>query len=983
MKFFYKIPVNVIITDSWRVSVKFVWIQQGWDSCEFSVMQNYINKYNLNENQFQIIVKKFIDTHVTINGIQEIKIDDVSMRNFLDEEWDSIRNNWKDSIKWIEDIPSPFDENLTKQYIFWEYPTNLKENAIKLNDLLNHIYIYPKAENLLEINQNIKGICDWFRDWDGLDFIELREKYSSLYKDIRDISKKLILKYSYKKYEGQDSLSFTTSYMLYQTWLFDNEDFTNSERKDNSSFLDSLVENWMVNNLLIDSETPSDYKLNLTAKIEQFSSYKDFWSNITSSWKFKWGDNLKELTVQDFISVIYSDFEKELLTSNGESYLSFKTALIYFYNLYKSNDSIKPIITDITYIFKNFSADYPEEIWYFTSLNNNELVKILASIFIKTIIVEKLKKENLLENFFKNNTLTSQYYWKMSDPIISKLFTLLSGLERQWNSIIQEIKAKWQKLSSFFNKEIRIGDNFTKTNFAADSIWKLFHSVTDIWIEDLLKKIKEASEKDKSEILKKVLSIIQNKTEFNDYIFNLFTQTDITLQKSILNNLPYLTDILFAEKLFTLYFGNIQKYREQITQLLFGDAMKRKYALINKIFSIWDKKQLSNYIISLWSQEMSDKKEELFNFYLGVWLNYIVKEDLIKFIENLDKESPYFIENNRQNILEICSNLLTLEDIETLAKNVKKEDLIQTLFELIWKNWYSSSNKGIYIKKILDWMSYDQINSNISIEELNRVLGTMSWNSWQNLLNLFESMSWEKVDAFKFLTLMEGYHLLDNKTLDEKIKFYYSFIDVLSKWDYETKDLVLSRIYKKMFAPESKDFLFQDMITSFENVRKENQDIANDIMNSFKIYMSASSTKKSLIKNLWGSIKGEEPVDLEKEYINIKNKISMYSKNINKNSDNLSQRLKEIIWTVWEIAKFKETVSKIPMKDNIFMDWIKTFEGNILWIQTRLETQINMVNDLFIIIDTLNIKLQTVDKLVWGEVIAAVWKDLENRFKTL
>jgi len=974
-KFFYKnIPVEIILSEgAKRISVNF----NLENLSNKNILKNYMNLNNLDINKFQTYIKEYIDKFVVVDSFWVVSMQ-ITLKEFIDEKIEDSKEKSDTNLE--VDSSSLFWSDETKKYVFWKKPSWLDWYSAELTKMINHIIEHPKSENLLEINQNIKGMCNWIWDWGWIYFDRLKRDYPNIFSELKSSVEKLALTYPYTKFDD-GPINYTIWFMLNQWSLFNNKDFSFSEFEKNASFLDKLVENWTVKNIMADKKTPSDYKPIFLTKIEQFSNYKDITATLTESWKFQWND-LKELTVKDFLSVIYSDFEKELLNKRGESYLSFKTALNYFYNLEKSNDSIKTILSDIKIIFEDFKADFPEDKNYFINLAPEEAVKTIAKIFVKTIISNKLLKENLLYDFFLENDFKSQYYWQIDDWILKDLYNYLFKTEKFWNPAKSEMKLKGPILQNYLsNKNIIFGINIKKINFTASTIKNFNDSKSIVLSKDLIDQLVNANSLwDKIEIARAIFPLVESKKDFETYIYDLFNKADFDLQKVILDNVSYFTDISVADKLFSDYFNDTNKYEDQLIYLFFKSWLADNTWLLSKIIKFWDSNKISNFFLNLFENKVKIDKSVILNKLEK--FSVLSKDDKLKLLILLDKENSNFIESHRNSIINVISGL-SKKDIEDISKTLENVDLVQTLFEYLWKNW-EQADKSIYLDKVLKWVSFNDVNWSIDKKEIDKILKTMSWNEKTNILEIFNNLSWQKTDSMRFLTLVEWYDFLNKETLRDKINFYYKFLEILDKGDFETEELTVSSIYKKTFSPESKDYFFWEMTRIFEKNKQNMSILSQEVYNSFNEYISYSKRKKSFFSNLIWAFKNEEEIDLESKYRQIKSNIQEFKNELEFNKKEIVKSLEDIANTTKEVWIFKSKIINSSFKGkDMFIDWIETFERALSESLSRINMYKENFESLFTVLNNLNEKIKWLDIVVWTEVINNVKNKLEEDMKKI
>lgn len=948
-KFLYKwTPITISLSDSWKsVSVK------NWDT---TILQNFQNKKWASLEQLTNIVKKYLD----------LNNDSIKLSDFISSELTM------SSFKWTISDDNWFWDN--KEYIFGERPSGLTGYVKELINLLEHIVHYPKARNIQEINDNITGICDWVWQWDWIWFDELYYSNKDLFFRVKDLVQEIALKYPYTNLDS--GTSCTIHYMINQGNLFDNSEFTKQEWAENAKFLDTLVENGTISRILSEKRLSWDYKMVMSTRIEQYSNFKWGTDELTKSWTFG-GDWMKDLTAKDYLGVIFSDFEKEIIKSDWQTFLNFKIALFYFNNLKRSQDSITTILDDIGIIFNSFKSD--KTISQIKWMSGPEQVKEVAKWFVKHIIVKKLLESWVLIDYLREKNLSWQYYWDLDDASYSKLFTVLSRTEWIKNSTKVELEKKSQGVNEVFNslvewdenKFVNVSSNITRVNMTKTILEKLlsWDSITSsLSIEELLKLLSESKESDQDSIIQTVYGMIKSKSHFDKLVTPIFQSSPFSLQTKLIFNLTYLSDINSCDNF-------IDTLSDDTLLDLFG-KLKWKTILITLLSLLDDNARTGRLLVTKY---IKSKEVEYLQLLIDNQKKYTSKENYESVVlsftsKNIDSKTVL-------NFLESCGTV-------DLGKNILQsiEDLWikQIMYEYLKSKWEKDIEKQ-YIKDVLDKSNYNNVTSEIDLSSLDNIIKSSNTSIKETLLTILESLKDSKVDSYKYLNLINEKWYLDELSDSERLWFYVEFIKHLNNWDYESEQLALSDIYKKIFSEKDSWAITSKIIERFEVIKSENDSRVKKFGELLKQYSDQASTKKSVFKSfLWSITWSNDSRSLDEIYKDLLNELQWYKVGLEQSTKVFKWELTEVVSLMWQLNSFKELLSKSELKDSSqFLNGIQIFEWNLVGVQKRLELYLTTFSWLTNTVWTLYEKIKWLDTLVGIQVIEQVNVQLQEKLKAL
>lgn len=953
-KFLYKwTPITISLSDSWKTIRIDKWSE--------ILLQNYQNKKWASLEQLEVFVKEYLDLWNNSIKLSEYISSKLNQSSF---HWDL----WIDNDDWFwED----------KSYVFGEEPEGVIWHVKELVNLLTHILHYPRAKNIQEINDNITFLCDWGWSWDWIWFEDLYYDDKSLFYKVKSLVEEIALKYPYTSLDS--GTSKTIHYMINQWGLFDNEQFTKQEWAENAKFLDSLVDNGTVGKLLNEKRLSGDYKMVLTTRVEQFSNYKGWVEELTKSWSFSW-DGMKELTAKDFLSVIFSDFEKEIIKSDWQTFLNFKIALNYFNNLKKSNDWVITIIDDIWILFNNFKCEKTiSEVKRMSP--SSEKVKEIAKWFVKHIIVSELLEAWVLIDYLREKNLSWQYYWDLDDASYGKLYTALSRTEWITNSTKVELTKKSQLVSDVFeslvegeeNKFITLSTNITRVNMTKTILEKLFSNTDDsvttsLSIEDLIKLLGESKDWDQESIIQSIYWKIKSKSHFDKLITPVFQNSNFTLQKKLISNLGYLSDLHSCDNF-------VDTLSDETLVSLFDELLGS--TILEKLISLIDDttkvgKLLVQSYIKTWN-------EEYIQLLINARTKFTSKENYESLVLSLN--SKRVNKKTVLNYLESCWNIDLGKNILTKIEDLWIKQLMYEYLKSKWEKWIEKE----YIKDILEKSNYNSVTSEVDLSSLDSLIRQSDSNITETLLTVLEGLKDSKVDSYKYLNLINEKWYLDDLSDIERLQFFVEFIEHLNSWDYESEQLTLSEIYKKIFSSQDTNTITSKIIEKFESLKTSNEERVNTFSKLLNEYLSSANTKKSVIRSFIGWLMWTtDSRSLDEIYKDLLNELQDYKVGIQDSTKVFTKELDNIIILMKQLSSFKELLQKSELGWNEqFLNGISLFEWNLLWVQKRLNLYLDTFNNMWNMVSTLYDKIKGLDALIWIQVIQEVNKELQKKLNEL
>lgn len=927
-KGFYKVPIQISYWPSLtRISVRIDWSLY---------LSNYKNTNNLSIDELYQLVCNYIDYFF-------IEWSD-SLLEFIEKE---IRK--MDVKKQIYD-PSFNTEDISEfpsssEYFFWPEPSTTLEHYQELLRLLTHISETKETkltENLKKVYDNIVLECDWFDSWDWTDFEVMKQTHSSLWSQIKSVSENL-----WKNYKDlSDPKSLVFHYMLNQYWLFDHPEFSSSERERNKDFLDSLVEKGTVKSLLNDKELSGDYKVTIIDLIDNFSSYSWMWDKLmTESFG---GDTERELTVKDYIDVIFRFSTHEERKKDWQPFLNFRIALMFFNALNKSKMSLTEHFSDLSVVFDILKLSEP-----FDTLKSRINTTLLWQILVKYIICKSFW-DDVLKELLTERRLREQYTVLMTESTYTVLYNLLIKPEGRDLSVEKEFQIKDKLIKEFFKKVDVLDDNVVPTQplqLSRKSILTTLVTTQNITYENLVEIIQQ-TENEKT--LNTTLQLLARKEEVYPYLKEIFNK-GILKPKHYLplaiwgSTRVWLRDLLWNIDRWTLYdILTLPEYQD-ISRTSSDDTLA-----ITFFFQAFpDKELLYKTLIELAQRTRSQIYLKFITYRWRQDKDFLDEEDKLHLLElinliNLDAQTL-------ERLLEVLDSKVIYDNLEKIKDSTKLGIIYHYL-----------KDEGVDISKSI----HQALAWTLSHEDFLKLFD--SGKGWliQKIRELLQKN--EGINVYEFYKIFE-FKLGDYKLpITEKLDFYLEFIDILNEKEYKSEDLAISHIYKDMFDSESWLSLYvKDNIDKYEEIVQEKK---NQTLESFDAYLRSINTWL-FGKLKWLFLREDERISISQLYPLLLSELKQQIIELDKQEWLLLDDVKVLTSIPDYLSKFEE---KLKVRwSNDYTSWINLYRSNLEKSLVRLKTYQENITQQKKSISLLLEKLETVDSYVWAEVI----RNVQSQFK--
>lgn len=762
---------------------------------------------------------------------------------------------------------------MTIKYKFWNLNFSNKYEVFKeVERIISFVEEHWRdIENLWEIWNNLVFLCDWWEDYDWLDFDEFNTKNIVL--DVISIHRK----YWYQSVEN-DFISMIVHYLINQWWVFDKKWFEDLN--------DEIVESWLYNSLMNEKSLNWDYKTNLTNLIENYSNFKNVKDLTNSIFEEKDWNNI---SFQDHFELIQNNFYRTEKDSNWETKLDFRISLTYFDWIRKWKEEISKIYDQLTYLIQDIN---PNTTWIRT-------VEWLSKNLVKFIAIECLNNIWLLTETFNKNR--NWFYYHFNEQDYQKVLNLLISPEwvkLNWKEI-SDIKQK--KISELDLSDVKIIDIF-EDSMKKDMInfsYEVFHErISKLWEKETIFKSFKIKVKNFDEYLEKVFYEFE---QYQKLVFKYWTE-DLILK---LYKDNWETEKI-AKEIFSVlwewFFNDMNETKMKIlNQIDYKDWMiwriwtqtynfEADYDVIDKAFKT---NESQKYLTYFW--QFKKYKEELLD---ENW-NKNYKDILIKVLKENNKIDLY-------DILKVYIRRWSYENELLQIDYIKKEEFLDTLSILVQRtddnlNWLSIIN---LVHKVFE-KNWIQIESNDYL----RILKILSYNSkridhyYTVISEIYSKMFSDNNVYEKRLIQIENEKNEFTKELENNIKWITKSIS-----SYKWSQTFIWKISKFFWSEEDEKEIYKQIVHNLEYISNDNnwklynlelslKEIEDMLKTSDEFKKHIDSTDEELSKRFVDQINRNEWIlELSKTKMNMY--IDSYKK-IWETIDWIKEKMKTLDILVW------------------------------------------------------------------------------------
>ena len=517
----------------------------------------------------------------------------------------------------------------------------------------------------------------------------------------------------------------------------------------------------------------------------------------------------------------------------------------------------------------------------------------------------------------------------------------------------------------------------------------------DKWIFDIrltkkqsIWKIKESllfSSKNIDWHIKKLYSFVENKQDFETYIFNIYHSSNLEIQQKIIENIFLLKDILYSESLIFSLFEDWKNHYHELNWIFDKISFEKWKIIIDSLKTEQCKLEAFDYIFKTYITN---------NSFDSKWLNYLnlnnffTKDKIILFIKRIDSwDFKYKINLELKSF--IFSKIISLSFDEDEIKKI-----IWQLYSFDFKFFlfqYLKSIDKLNIKDCLNiinrYLTRDWLIEGIDIKEIQNLIVSVGTKNWFIFLKRFQDMS--EIDSYIFLLFLDN--LLEWFLLPEnKMDFYFNYLNILKNWNYKNKEMTINHCFRQIFIQKDKDSILTESLIKFEELNKYSKTFIENWQTLLQQFANKSKllNKKSLFSTIWSLFFESTEEDKEKSLEDIRKdfdkQIASFIYVYNEKQFVINERISAINMIFEKIELFSTyldwtSVTNIKELNN----WLLQFKANIELMKNQLNLIKNSTNQIGESLINFKTNLNLLDTITLENTTINLLKDFNNLTKSV